>query len=133
MAAPTAATPARVNTRHDIPIAPSPWTLKATIYTFMFYTSPSQGLPSFAFSPLEAKDAIFTSGKHCGGLASVQVIRYSESPVGPYDEMLLCPGAFEWERTDQGTRITGRNSRISRIYVSQKDTCYNGRLREVPW
>lgn len=50
----------------------------------------------------------------------LQLIRYSETPVGPYDEMVLLPGDFGVP----GGK--GQNMRITRIYVSQKDTCYNG-------
>jgi hypothetical protein len=57
----------------------------------------------------------------------VQILRYRDSPVGPYDEMLVVPGSFDWAR-DTSAGGVGRNPRISRIYVSQKHTCYNGRL-----
>lgn len=58
----------------------------------------------------------------------LQFIRYTDSPVGPYDEMIVVPGGFEYEREDEGgRRVKKRNPRITRIYVSQKDTCYNGR------
>jgi hypothetical protein len=39
---------------------------------------------------------------------------------GPYDELMLVPGAFD---------VPGKNKkrlRMTRIYVSQKDTMYNG-------
>lgn len=57
----------------------------------------------------------------------VQVIRYTESPVGPYDELVLIPGSFEYFVDDGDNFRKRRNLRITRIYVSQKDTCYNGR------
>jgi hypothetical protein len=108
-----------------IPSTPPPWTLKGTVYTFLFYVSPSQAqnLPSIAYSPLESGSS-FGAAKAIGGLANVQVIRYSESPVGPYDELLLVPGKFEYE-VEQG--VKRKNLRVTRIYVSQKETCYNGR------
>ena len=40
---------------------------------------------------------------------------------GPYDELLLVPGVFRVP-----TKPTPRR-RITRIYVSQRETCYNGR------
>lgn len=40
---------------------------------------------------------------------------------GPYDELLLVPGVFRVP-----TKPTTRR-RITRIYVSQRETCYNGR------
>ena len=61
----------------------------------------------------------------------VQLIRYTESPVGPYDEFILVPGNFSWTKEDKdGRRITGHHPKITRIYVSQKHTCYNGRKSE---
>ena len=65
----------------------------------------------------------------------VQIIRYTESPVGPYDEMLLVPGFFTYDRESPGkdsavTAEQKKNLRITKIYVSQKETCYNGRTRK---
>jgi hypothetical protein len=60
----------------------------------------------------------------------VQIIRYTESPVGPYDELVLVPGDFEYESNEldnQGKRKKKSNLKVSRIYVSQENTCYNGR------
>lgn len=62
----------------------------------------------------------------------VQIIRYTSSPVGPYDELLVVPGYFEYERDREdgkgGVRVEKKkNARITRIYVSQKETCWNGR------
>jgi len=52
----------------------------------------------------------------------VQIIRHTESPVGPYDELVLIPGKFEYESSGKKS-----NLKVSRIYVSQEKTCYNGR------
>lgn len=52
----------------------------------------------------------------------VQIIRHTESPVGPYDELVLVPGEFEYEHSGRKS-----NLKVSRIYVSQEKTCYNGR------
>ena len=118
--------------------AQPPWKLKGTIYTFMLYTSSKDAEvlssdPSFLYSPLEASSK-FTRGKLIGGLAMVQVIRYSESPVGPYDEFLMVPGAFQYDAAvEQNARAElklKKNARVSRIYVSQKNTCWNGRMSE---
>lgn len=106
---------------------PAPWTLKGTVYTFPFYVTPSQAknLPSIAYSPLELGGSSFGAAKAVGGLGNIQIIRYSESPVGPYDEMVLIPGKFEYEVEQGGPKRS--NFRVTRIYVSQKETCYNGR------
>jgi hypothetical protein len=105
---------------------PPPWTLKGTIYVFVWYISSASAasLPSLAYSPLEASST-FASQKPKGGVGMVQIIRYTESPVGPYDELVLVPGQFEYE--SNGTKS---NLKVSRIYVSQEKTCYNGRKSE---
>ncbi|KAI8635450.1 hypothetical protein F5Y19DRAFT_407830 [Xylariaceae sp. FL1651] len=87
-------------------------------------------LPGHTYSPLE-RDSVYASpaasGEHQGGISQFQVIRYTESPVGPYDELIVCPGYFKYEKEEGGRRKTKKNARISRIYVSQKYTCWNGR------
>jgi len=115
--------------------APPPWTLKGTVYSFLFLVSSptAKDLPSICFSPLEAA-SVFASGTPKGGLGMVQVIRYTESPVGPYDELLVVPGAFEYEIGDKDKRggvIKKRNVRVSRIYVNVKETCWNGRKSKL--
>lgn len=53
-----------------------------------------------------------------------QIIRYSETPVGPYDELAILPGYFNGvgsaEKKRQDLRVTG-------IWVSQETTLMNGR------
>ena len=48
---------------------------------------------------------------------------YKGRYLGPYDELVFIPGNFE---TPQGKGK--KNLRVTRIYVSQRDTCYNGTL-----
>ncbi|KAM0214834.1 hypothetical protein ACHAQI_003316 [Fusarium lateritium] len=114
-----------------IPLVPPPWTLKGDIYAFVFWTSRAQvkdGLPGMAYSPLEGQSSFATDTKALGGLSMFQVIRYTDSPVGPYDELLFAPGSFGYERDDEsGRRVREKGVKITRIYVSQRDTCYNGR------
>ncbi|CAM1503069.1 Fc.00g078450.m01.CDS01 [Cosmosporella sp. VM-42] len=117
----------------QLPHYPPPWTLKADVYLFAYYTTASQAanLPPSTYSPLEhASDYANPSvSKPVGGLSMLQIIRYTESPVGPYDELVVVPGYFEYEREDeQGRRKKLKGLKIGRIYVSQKETCYNGRL-----
>ncbi|KAI1333199.1 hypothetical protein F5Y16DRAFT_355069 [Xylariaceae sp. FL0255] len=115
----------------DAPITPvlPPWKLKGTMYIVTFW-SKAGNLPEHTYSPLERESAYASptpSGKHLGGISQTLVIRYTESPVGPYDELLVCPGYYSYEKEEGGKRKTKRNARISRIYVSQKYTCWNGR------
>ncbi len=75
------------------------------------------------------------SGRPVGGLYSIQILRYLDSPVGSYDELLVSPGAFAYPFEAEGggkKRKERRNLRITRIYVSSKEACYNGRLSKSP-
>jgi len=86
-----------------------------------FISSPP--LLDHAYAPLEAASPFASaesSGAFKGGLGMMQIVRYHDSPVGAYDELLLVPGYFE---------VPGAKKnmvRVTRIYVSQKDTCWNG-------
>ena len=47
------------------------------------------------------------------------------------NELLLVPGNFEREKEDKkGKPVIKKNPRVTRIYVSQEETCYNGRASE---
>ncbi|KAE9368088.1 hypothetical protein N431DRAFT_548320 [Stipitochalara longipes BDJ] len=119
-----------------IPVASPPWTLKGTIYILMMYTTSSDAAtlssnPSFIYSSLEAESS-FSKSKLVGGLSMVQLIRYSESPVGPYDELIMAPAYFEYEveTKDKDGKVhlqKKKNLRCSRVFVSQEKTCWNGR------
>ncbi|KAK4454509.1 hypothetical protein QBC34DRAFT_134525 [Podospora aff. communis PSN243] len=122
-----------ININGPIVHKPAPWQLKCpAIYMIPFYTSAqtAANLPAKAYSPLEAASA-FASKEHgpaVGGISMIQLLRYSESPVGPYDEMILCPGYFEYPvEGKDGEKRKKKATRITRIYVSQKQTCWNGR------
>ncbi|KLT46231.1 hypothetical protein CC85DRAFT_298922 [Cutaneotrichosporon oleaginosum] len=114
--------------------APAPWRCRATVYTAVFWVSPSQTAdPAFAeaaYDPLE-RAAPFGAGKPEGGVGSIMLIRYRDTPVGPYDEMMLLPGKFGYEvdapSAGAGKRSKKSKLRITRIYVSQRNTTWNGR------
>ncbi|KAI1172023.1 hypothetical protein F4777DRAFT_23097 [Nemania sp. FL0916] len=132
---------------NDAPIVPvpPPWKLKGTIYVLTFWASKvsaakgkgsgkhqrQHGLPTIAYSPLEASSSFAdpaASGEYLGGLSQIQIIRYTEGPVGPYDELIICPGYWAFEKKDdKGKMKKMKNLRVPRIYVSQKYTCWNGR------
>jgi hypothetical protein len=101
--------------------APSPWlNLPVSIYLLPFIASPP--LLDYAYAPLEAASPFGneeTSGKFKGGLSTIQIVRYRDSPVGAYDELLVIPGRFEAPGNKERLRIT-------RIYVSQEGSCWNG-------
>ena len=126
----------------SMPAAPPPWTLKGEVYTFplwvsrgeareMASSSSSSGGSSY-YSPLEARSGYASTplSRPVGGLGAVQVLRYHDSPVGPYDELVVLPGGFAWRREDEAGRVVAKGAalKITRIYVSQRETCYNGRV-----
>jgi hypothetical protein len=111
---------------------PPRWALHGDIYTFSFWTSAeaASSLPEHAYSPLEGTTSFAdeTFSRPVGGLSMIQILSYRDSPIGPYDEMLVAPGLFDWERTEPGGKKTkGRNPKITRIYVSTPNSCFNGR------
>lgn len=105
-----------------IKIAPPPWRCHYSAYFGTFYVSAKSGLPrGIVYEPLEASSLEFTeAGVWKGGLVMMQLLRYTSTPVGPYDEMILLPGNFDVPGAH------GTHPRITRIYVSQRDTTFNG-------
>ena len=80
------------------------------------------------YDQLEAGACSFSAEKDAatyrGGLCMAQIIRYSETPVGPYDELAILPGYFD----DVGSKGEKRRDlRITGIWVSQQATLMNGR------
>jgi hypothetical protein len=116
--------------RPPFPLAPAPWQCKADTYWLLYYhTGP---LPEDVYAPLEGDTPTFSSpsraGEFKGGWAMIQIVRYQETPVGSYNELILVPGAFGVPKNEQGRdRGTKKATlRITRIYVDQKETTYNG-------
>ncbi|KAI9441519.1 hypothetical protein H4582DRAFT_2096889 [Lactarius indigo] len=78
---------------------PPPWSLRAKLYIFVTSLKPVnsedpvlQGLPPGSYNPLEALHSsaqalVNGSPQWNGGLVSVILVRYEDSPVGPYDEL----------------------------------------------
>ncbi|KAH7034777.1 uncharacterized protein B0I36DRAFT_84049 [Microdochium trichocladiopsis] len=124
--------PTTLDTTKPIVPVPAPWRLRGDVYVVTFFNK-AGNLPEHTYSPLE-RDSSYAdpalTGAHLGGLSQFQIIRYTDSPVGPYDELIVCPGYYNYQVDDPtrpGKRLTKKNVRISRIYVSQKYTCWNGR------
>jgi hypothetical protein len=58
-------------------------------------------------------------GKFNGGLGYIMLVRYTQSPVGPYNEILFIPGKFN---------PSGRHT-ITKIYVDSESSTQNGRYK----
>lgn len=102
---------------------PPPWTLKGEMY-WLIAKAPIP-LPAGAYDPLEQQAINGNANDFQGGLCYMQIVRYSDSPVGPYDELAMVPGVF---RVPGGSKkVRGKNKmRVTRIYVSQKETMFDG-------
>ncbi|KXH35604.1 hypothetical protein CSAL01_02827 [Colletotrichum salicis] len=124
-------------TLSDITPVPAPWKLKGDVYVFSFWVPKKQAEhpPTITYSPLEANSAFIRpeGSRPLGGISMIQIIRYTESPVGPYYGLILSPGFHEYTVEENGKRIKKKNARITRIYVSQKYTCWNGRKTTFAW
>jgi len=113
-----------------LPLVPPPWTCKiSACYLIPWYHSGSRPLPKeLAYDRVEANAASFSSeneaGRYRGGLCFAQILRYSETPVGPYDELLIIPGTFDGAGPFKEVK---KNLRITGIWVSSRETCMNGR------
>jgi hypothetical protein len=103
-------------------LAPAPWELKASVAYVVPMIGLTPDVPEKAFAPLERNSSYATSGQLLAGTGLMMVIRYSDSPVGPYDEFILIPGFYSNPEDGLVPRL-----RISRIYVSHKYTTWNGR------
>lgn len=112
---------------HPVQRSKAPWDLKAESYMMFMML---KELPRGAYDELEEAWGGKEFGEFRGGLGAVMVVRYTDTPVGPYDELLLCPGNFDLPQSSSkpDPKIPKSALRISRIYVSQRTTVYNGRL-----
>ena len=123
----------------SITAAPPPWSTKNTTFCLPFYSSAP--LPPQAYTPLTASHPPFSSESQCGiykgGLGMIYMIRYSETPLGAYDELAIMPGYFEndveCEEKGSGIKQTKKavHTRVTAIWVSQKSSCWNGRSCET--
>lgn len=91
---------------------PAPWHLKGRGFILM-YRFPEAFIRDSCFLPEEWKILKWT------GIGFVMLVDYTDSPVGPYHELLIMPGK---------ARIDKRKSRtVSRIYVDTFESMYDGR------
>jgi len=97
--------------------APGAWDCKAQIYAIPLYVDPAQAdnFPAFAYPPLEGSSSFAKpqSGRPVGGLGQILIVRYSETPVGPYDELAILPGPFAYPGGEG--QADGQSLRITRI------------------
>ncbi|KAL2833586.1 hypothetical protein BJY01DRAFT_90862 [Aspergillus pseudoustus] len=144
---PTPPTPSKPGSfpPEGVPVAPPPWTLRAKSWTFLYSDidkadSPAQNpnnrpeilqdiLPPGAYHPFEQlhPEALenLPGGElqfhNNGWLKAVMIVRYDDSDVGPYDELILIPGRSVNPHSGKA------DLRITTIYVSTDASVWNGR------
>ena len=103
-----------LSTEHLLPpslIAPAPWSLTGNGYIFL-YRLPEKFVREKCFLFDYQRD------NYKGLLASMMLVDYHTTPVGPYRELLFIPGVFE---------LLEKNTfSISKIYVSDANSVWNG-------
>ncbi|KAF9457757.1 hypothetical protein BDZ94DRAFT_1240550, partial [Collybia nuda] len=123
---------------------PAPWELKGRTWLFILPSlSKTASFPAGFSAPHEA-DVLTAGGEFVGGPGSIQVVSYTDSPVGPCkptpptpvsiisnavssidDELVYTPG--RWKYADGSFAF-----RITRIYVSSKESTENGFMTGRP-
>jgi Acetoacetate decarboxylase (ADC) len=94
-----------------IKIAPAPWNLTGDAY-IMVYKFSKDFVEEYGFL------ADYQQDRFLGYVGTVMLVDYKTSGVGPYRELLFIPGmfTFDWKKMFS----------ISKIYVSSRDSVYNG-------
>jgi hypothetical protein len=95
----------------DIQITPAPWNLTGDAY-IMVYKFSKEFVHENGFL------ADFQRDRFLGYIGTVMLVNYETSGVGAYQELLFIPGmfTFNWQKMFS----------ISKIYVSSRDSVYNG-------
>ncbi len=95
----------------NIPLATPPWQLEGSGYILLYN-----------FSKKEINSSFFLSEKFIkikkGGLGAMMIVDYKKSAVGPYQEILIIPGKFFYNKKKRNT--------ISKIFVSTQESVING-------
>jgi len=89
--------------------APAPWKLSGE-GIIILYKFKKDWVEENAFLPDDLK------GKFKGGLGYVMLVDYTESPVGPYKELLFIPGKFR----------KSKQQAITKIFVDSESSTVNG-------
>lgn len=91
-------------------VAPAPWSLHGDAFLLPIFKVSS--MKQFDVNPLP-------DGKHWGLAGAMLLVRYHDTTVGPYSELIFTPGLYRL-----GTHI---GFHISQIYVDSKKSLEGGR------
>ncbi|WP_035355083.1 acetoacetate decarboxylase family protein [Acetobacterium malicum] len=89
---------------------PAPWTLRGYGYILLYRFGTS-------FANQQAPE--FLTDQAIPGFGSVMLVNYQTSDCGPYGELLVIPGKYQYHQEKKHT--------ISKIYVSSQASVENGR------
>lgn len=78
-----------------LPTAPAPWFLKGQAFCFVHGTRQASPVPDHNEDPTTGSRPLV------GGLGGILLFRYATSPVGPYDELIIVPGAYGHQQLKQ--------------------------------
>ncbi|HHX59130.1 MAG TPA: acetoacetate decarboxylase family protein, partial [Epulopiscium sp.] len=90
---------------------PAPWTLIGSGYILLYRFDTN-------FANEQAPD--FLKEKAIPGIGSVMLVNYEAANCGPYGELLIIPGKYNYKNRKLHT--------INKIYVSSQDSVDNGRM-----
>jgi hypothetical protein len=114
-------------------VIPPPWVFKTKLYLFaaplnlVDRENPLlQGLPPGSYNPEEtihpsALAPVKGSPQWKGGMLKVVIVRYEDSPIGPYDELIASLDGYA-NPFEKGT-----SARITNIYVDSRKSIWHGR------
>ncbi|KAI0741563.1 hypothetical protein C8Q80DRAFT_1111000 [Daedaleopsis nitida] len=110
----------------EIRTTPAPWNVKAEAWWFItslgHKPQPGESLP-ISYFPAQETQLYQTSvaqGSFRGGRGSITLLRYIDSPIGPFDELAISPGEFT-------NPFESESHRVTRAYVSSLAAVVNGR------
>ncbi len=89
---------------------PAPWTLRGYGYMLLY---------RFGTELANQQGPDFLKGRAVPGFGSVMLVNYESSNCGPYGELLMIPGQYNYHSDKKHT--------ISKIYVSSQASVENGR------
>jgi hypothetical protein len=107
-------TRASVHGAPEVIHAPAPWTLRGDAWVLLFRFREA-ALHDAHYLPPELRQ------RPLSGPSVIMFVDYTESPVGPYRELLYMPGRFDF---GAGLRAWS----VTRIFVSTWESVINGRI-----
>ncbi|KAJ3119067.1 hypothetical protein HK100_000477 [Physocladia obscura] len=128
-----------------IEAAPSPWVTKVEHFFILpFLPSKTNEDQQHEISAHMVPED--TAEYRASGIGYIMILRYANTPVGPYDEIMFIPGAFNSpllsSKSNQNSTITPlasiswiqahpliHDARIAQIYVSSEASLRNGRVQ----